>query len=286
MAESGITPGRALLDHRRARFAQQLYARPQGGQGPEDILGGESTLTTRLKETVRVERRGGSAEKQQCEEGKRFGGRIVVEKKEEDLRTAKEWDRPNTVWTDGSRQEDGAVGAACIWRSPEGGWTGRRFQLGKNKEVFDAEVFAVWQALRALERRNERDREYTIFADSTSAITRVRDNARGPGQRFGVAAIEVETRLTAAGNRVIIRWVPAHAGAEGNEVADQYAKNAATGRAPGERLPEGYAVETSLAHMTRVATEARSSATREWIEEHVRPVRRYRPPPGKGIRRT
>ena len=34
---------------------------------------------------------------------------------------------------------------------PEGGWTGRRFQLGKNKGVFDAEVFAVWQALRALE---------------------------------------------------------------------------------------------------------------------------------------
>ena len=78
------------------------------------------------------------------------------------------------------------VGAACVWRSPKGGWTGRRFQLGKNKEVFDAEVFAAWQALRALERRNERDREYTIFVDSTSAITRVQDDARGPGQLFGV----------------------------------------------------------------------------------------------------
>ena len=87
------------------------------------------------------------------------------------------------MWTDGSRQDDSAVGAACVWRSPKGGWTGRRFQLGKNKEVFDAEVFAVWQALRALEQRNERGREYTIFVDSTSAITRVRDDARGPGQR-------------------------------------------------------------------------------------------------------
>ena len=80
------------------------------------------------------------------------------------------------------------MGAACVWRSPEVGWTGRRFQLNKNKEVFDAEVFAVWQALRALEQRNERDREYTAFVDSTSAITRVRDDARGSGQRFGVAA--------------------------------------------------------------------------------------------------
>ena len=101
---------------------------------------------------------------------RRFGGRFVVEKKEEALRTAKEWDQPDTVWTDGSRQEDGAVGAACAWRSREGEWTGRRFQLGRNKEVFDAEVFAVWQALRALEQRNERDCEYTIFVDSTSAI--------------------------------------------------------------------------------------------------------------------
>ena len=178
-----------------------------------------------------MERRGGSAEKQEWEEGRRFGGRIVVERKEAALRTAKEWNRPDTVWTDGSRQEDGAVGAACVWRSPEGMWTGRRFQLGKNKEAFDAEVFAVWQALRALEQRNESDCEYTIFVDSTSAITRVRDDARGPGQRLGVAA---------------------------------------TGRAPRERLLEGYAEETSLAQMTRVAG-ARSRAVIDWITEHVRP---------------
>ena len=122
---------------------------------------------------------------------------------------------------------------------------GRRFQLDKNKEVFDAKVFAMWQALRVLEQRNKRSREYTIFVDSTPAITRVRDDTRGPGQRLGVAAIEVETRLAAAGNRITIRWVPAHAGADGNEVADRYVKEADTGRAPRERLPEGYAEETS-----------------------------------------
>ena len=90
MAESGFTPARALLDHRRARFAQRLYARPQEGQGPEKILERESTLTSRLKEVARVERRGGTAEKQEWEEGKKFGGQTVVEKKEEAFRTAKE----------------------------------------------------------------------------------------------------------------------------------------------------------------------------------------------------
>ena len=118
--------------------------------------------------------------------------------------------------------------------------------------------------------------------DSTSAITRVRDDARSPGKRSAVAAIEVEKRRAAAGNRDIICWVLAHASAEGNEVAGQYAKDAATGSAPRERLLEGYAEETSLAHIM----EARSRATTDWITGHVRPGRGYRPPPGKGVRRT
>ena len=68
--------------------------------------------------------------------------------------TAKEWKRPDTIWIDGSRQEDGRVGAACVWRIHEG-WTGRRFYLGTNKEVFDAEVFVINRALRAIEQRQE-----------------------------------------------------------------------------------------------------------------------------------
>ena len=52
-----------------------------------------------------------------------------------------------------------------------------------------------------------------------------------------------------------------------------------------EEIPEGYSADTSLSHMTRVATEARSRETTEWISRHVRPGRRYRPPPGRGLRR-
>ena len=48
-------------------------------------------------------------------------------------------------------------------------------------------------------------------------------------------------------------------------------------------LAEGYAGETSLSHMTTVATEARSKETVEWIRTHVRPERRYRPSPGRGL---
>ena len=100
-----------------------------------------------------------------------------MEKLESTLITAKEWRRPDNMWTDGFRQESGAVGAACVWGTQEG-WTGHRFRLGGNKEVFDAEVFEIYQALRAIEQRNERGRQYTVFVDSTSVITRVTEDRK------------------------------------------------------------------------------------------------------------
>ena len=214
---------------------------------------------------------------------RRFPAQVVVDDREPALETAKTWRRPDTMWTDGSRQEDGRVGAACVWRTQQG-WTGRRYHLGSNK-VFDAEVFAVYRALDVIDQRQETGRRYTVFVDSMSATNRVRDDSLGPGQRFAVAAIEVATRITTRDNSVTVWWVPAHSGAEGNEVADRYAKSAATGEEPVEAIPEGYAGETSLSHMTRVATEARSKETEEWIRAHVRPERGYRPPPGRGLKR-
>ena len=38
------------------------------------------------------------------------------------------------------------------------GWTGRRFHLGNNKEVFDAEVYAIYQALSIMGRCQETGR--------------------------------------------------------------------------------------------------------------------------------
>ena len=165
---------------------------------------------------------------------------------------------------------EGKVGVACIWETP-GGWTGCRYHIGCNKEVFDAEAFAVYRALSVIEQRQERERENTILVDSTSVVTRVGDESLGP---VAVAAIEVCSRIITNDNSVTIRWVPARNGAAGNEVADQYAKSAATGEEPVEAIPEKYETETSLSHMTRVATEARSKETTEWITAHVQIERR------------
>lgn len=72
-----------------------------------------------------------------------------------------------------------------------------------NKEVFDAEVDVIYQALRVFEARNESSIQHT-FSDSTAART----------------VIEVADRLITRGNSVT------HKGVEGNEVAGDFAKEA------------------------------------------------------------
>ena len=162
------------------------------------------------------------------------------------------------------------------------------FHLGNNKEVFDAEVYAIFRALSIIDQRQERGHQYTVFVDSTSAIDRVRSDSIGLGQSFAVAAIEACTRIMSRSNEVSVRWAPAHQGVLGNEKADEYAKAVAEGRQlePDSDVPDEYRWETSLSHMTRVATEARSRTATQWIADRPgNPQRKYRPPPGRGLRR-
>ena len=61
------------------------------------------------------------------------------------------------------------------WRArpPAGGhseWTGYHYYLGNNKEVFDAELYAIFWALSIIDQRQETGHRYTIFGDSTAAI--------------------------------------------------------------------------------------------------------------------
>ena len=114
----------------------------------------------------------------------------------------------------------------------------------------------------------------------------MRTDALGPGQRFANAAIEVCDRILARGGQVTIRWVPSHIEIEGNEMADRYAKAAADRSAPcrDDATPRELIDEATLSDMTHTATKARSRATAEWIKEIVHAERRYRPPPGRGLR--
>ena len=152
------------------------------------------------------------------------------------------------------------------------GWTGRRFHLGTNKEVFDAEVYAIYQALRIFEERGQSGEKYTVFPDCQSAIRRALSDALGPGQQWARAIIELATRLISRNNEVLILWVPAHARVQGDEVVDSMAKEAAAGLIYG--APDQVRWQASLPHLSRRARERRSEATTQLIKDYVRPERR------------
>ena len=188
-AESSLTPARSLLDHAQARFALRLTVRPRGGGGQEEILEKRnSALAARVRERSGLGRRE-TVEAQRWGALRCFQGRVHVDSREEALSAALEWtDQSGTVWTDGSRLENGKVGAAAVWWE-EGRWRDAGTFLGTNKEVFDAEVFAILQAIRLLDARGECGRSYTVFSDSQAAIARAQHTDCGPAQALASAVV-------------------------------------------------------------------------------------------------
>ena len=202
------------------------------------------------------------------------------------LRTALEWeDRRGTIWTDGPRLESGRVGAAIAWwNEKRKSWHTGGLYLGDNKEVFDAEVFALMRAARAFNERGETHQELTIFSDSQAAIARITHDGCGPAQTLARGSLAHVAELHGRGNTVTMRWTPSHAGVVGNEIADGAARSAAKDRL-GSPNPE-YLAEASLSHLRRVTTERRSEATATWIRDKVAARHRYRPPPGGKMRKA
>ena len=223
-AESALPPARALLDHRQARFALRLMARPRGGGGQE-ILERRNGLTARIKERCGLGRRE-TVEAQSWEEFRALKGSVLVEGKEEDLRAAGEWqDRSCTVWTDGPWLESWVVGAV-VASGDSGRWARKGTHLGKNKEGFDAEVFAILRAAGLLNERSKSGRDYTIFSDSQAAILIQHHRCR-PAQALEEAVIAVTDGLDRRGCTLTTQWTPSHEEVEDNEQADGMTRLAA-----------------------------------------------------------
>jgi ribonuclease HI len=84
------------------------------------------------------------------------------------------------------------------------------------------------------DRQTATDRKLVIFTDSQAALKALRRLRMPSGQIYLVSAIEHLRWLTERGIHVEFRWIPAHEGVPGNELADATAKEAAlTASTPG-----------------------------------------------------
>lgn len=132
---------------------------------------------------------------------------------------------PGTVWTDDSRMESGGVGVGMAWyeevadgeppvsvsrrgvvkagerwereggtyhnkhrpfRGACSGWRTAGFGMRVGHEAYDADLAAVVYGLILHLGRRETGTSYTIFTDSTAAMTRAVSDAPGPGQEAAV----------------------------------------------------------------------------------------------------
>ncbi|MEO1419310.1 MAG: ribonuclease H family protein, partial [Bacteroidota bacterium] len=123
------------------------------------------------------------------------------------------------IYTDGSKM-DQQVGWAAKFQT----FT-ISDRLPKLTSIFSAEIYAIKQALEHIIREENRNKSFTIYSDSQSAIQSLKPKAK-PSP---LAEEIIVSHNTAASQNITIDfcWVPGHIDIKGNEEADVAAKNAA-----------------------------------------------------------
>ena len=110
----------------------------------------------------------------------------------------------------------------------EGGLVAEAWTLKGRASAFDAELSAIVQAIELCVSQASPGDHFRISTDSQAAMNRVLDDRPGPGQLGAVRSILGARRIRQRGSDISIHWVPGHSGIAGNEIADQWAGDAAS----------------------------------------------------------
>lgn len=165
-----------------------------------------------------------------------FPGQIVIPTPEVTVSEAQNMQEAHEfcIWSDGSRLPSQCAGAGIAYRANTGKaeWEIQRTYLGKNKEILDAELWAISDALKlALKESRTQMTQVTVRRDSQKALKRLeKPTTSEPGQAIALQ-IQLRTQeLARKRTRVKVQWIPGHKGPEENEKADEAANAAAEGR--------------------------------------------------------
>ena len=151
------------------------------------------------------------------------------------------------------------------------------FYLGNNTTVFQAEVTAIYKSASWLSRNNYHSKTITFFTDSQACMAAINNLTK--------KSRTVEKCINALNilgncNKVHIKWVKAHIGIPGNEVADFLAKKGST-------LGEGHLIEMRVP-LIKVKRDIEKFYYNKWSQswqswEHARQTKRWfkRPDPNK-----
>ena len=187
MNDAGLQPAKAVLNNRVRRYKLRQIMMPDA-QGGGRMLEVQRNVLQRVEgndesipEDKPFERR--SYERMTLPMEKRpLKGEMIIQDEKQALKEAKEEWEGLVFWTDGSRKEDEWVGCAVVWEE-EGRWKKRRVHLGRQKEAFDVEMYAMSDAMKVADEMAERKEvtRVTVVTDSQATSKRIQSDDPGPG---------------------------------------------------------------------------------------------------------
>jgi len=275
MNDAGLRPAKAILNIRVRRYKmRQMMMSDALGRGR--MIEMEGNVVRRVEGIDELIPEDYPIEKRRYEGTtlpeirKRLQGQVIIQEEEQALEAARKERDGLVLWTDGSRKEDEWVGCAVVWKEER--WNKRRVHLGRQKEAFDAEMYAMSEAVKIANEicRRKEVRRVTIFTDSQATLRRIQSDEPGPGQVLALRTMNWESELTDKNIQVEYRWVPAHKGVEGNEEADQQATKAAykhCGSYTETQNPLSHLNYISFAHIGRWLTETKWEESKKEIKE-------------------
>lgn len=207
LCEAGLIPTSILLDYRQGRYTHRLLSlhdsRPtkkilpislregdrgfQPGEVPENArpnLYGQ-WLAWQITTDHSIDRAEGVEPVTHLASYNSLEPEVIIKSKKEAIEEARKNNPGLILWTDGSKLDQGQVAAAVCWEEKSTTkWKEKSIFLGKNKEILDAELWVIFEALIIAEKMANSRASVTIFSDSQKALKAIAPPFTSEENRF------------------------------------------------------------------------------------------------------
>lgn len=124
-----------------------------------------------------------------------------------------------TIYTDGSKLDGGSAASGLYIPSLN---ISIAWLLNPSHSIAGAELFAILRAIRLVRGDSRlRHKNVVILTDSLSSLQIISNTEQTSFRSF---VYEIQSHLLATSGRILLQWIPAHRGIDGNEIADSIAK--------------------------------------------------------------